>query len=219
MNAELDRRSLLKASAIVAGAGAVAIATGDVAEASARRSRQTVGFVVGSPTVARVGGAATVRVPMLTEGRQMLVETQPVSEVRAEQIAGTVRAGTLVDFVVSRERVVVPRDAGATFHTALRKEPRRDRSVFVTRRYGPELAPRDGRPGAMVAAGWVYAKGRRTITIGDGRVVTEDISGRPLPAPSKRYEETYQVASDVEVYRVDIQDWAASVHPPSTPCR
>jgi glyoxylase-like metal-dependent hydrolase (beta-lactamase superfamily II) len=63
----------------------------------------------------------------------------------------------------------------------------------------------------MVAAGWVYAKGPDTITIGDGRVVTADISGRPLPSPSKRYEETYQVAADVEVYRVDIQDWAASV--------
>ena len=35
-----------------------------------------------------------------------------------------------------------------------------------------------------------------------------------FPRPSKRYEETYQVASDVEVYRVEIQDWAASV--PST---
>ncbi len=214
MNAELDRRSLLKAGAVVGGGGAVALATGDVAVAGVRRSRPTVGFVVGSPTVARAGGAARVLVPLLTEGRQVLVETQPVSEVRAGQIAATVRAGILVDFVVSKEQVVVPPDAGATFHTALRKEPRRDRSVFVTQKYGPELAPRDGRPGAMVAAGWVYAKGRRTITIGDGRVVTEDISGRPLPAPSKRYEETYEVASDVEVYRVDIQDWAASV--PST---
>ena len=54
--------------------------------------------------------------------------------------------------------------------------------MFVTQKYGPELAPRGGRPGAMVAAGWVYAKGRDTITIGDGRVVTEDISGGPLPS-------------------------------------
>jgi glyoxylase-like metal-dependent hydrolase (beta-lactamase superfamily II) len=211
MSAELDRRSLLRAGAVVAATGAVAIATGAGAEAGVRRTWPTVGFVVGSPTVARVGGAATVRVPVLTGGRQVLLETQLVSEVRAEQVAASVRAGTLVDFVVSGGQVVVPPDPGATFHTALRKEPRRDRSVFVTQKYGPELAPRDGRPGAMVAAGWVYAKGSDSITIGDGRVVTEDISGRPLPAPSKRYEQTYRVAADVEVYRVDIQDWAASV--------
>ncbi len=214
MTAELDRRSLLRAGAVVAGTGAVAIATGAGAEAGVRRPRPTVGFVVGSPTVTPVGGAATVRVPVLTGGRQVLLETQSVSEVRAEQVAASVGAGSLVDFVVSGGQVVVPPDPGATFHTALRKEPRRDRSVFVTQKYGPELARRDGRPGAMVAAGWIYAKGSDSITIGDGRVVTEDISGRPLPTPSKRYEETYQVAADVEVYRVDIQDWAASA--PST---
>jgi hypothetical protein len=94
MNAELDRRSLLRAGAVVAGTGAVTIATGAGAEAAVRRQRPTVGFVVGSPTVARVGGAATVRVPVLTSGRQVLLETQSVSEVRAEQVAASVRAGT-----------------------------------------------------------------------------------------------------------------------------
>ena len=49
----------------------------------------------------RVGGAATVRVPVLTEGRQVLVETQPVGEVRADKVAASVAAGMLVDFVVS----------------------------------------------------------------------------------------------------------------------
>ena len=214
MNAELDRRSLLRAGAVVGGAGAVAIATGEVAEAGVRRSRPTVGFVVGSPTVARVGGAATVRVPVLTEGRQVLVETQPVGEVRAEQVAASVAAGMLVDFVVSGGRVVVPLDPSATFHTALRKESRRDRSVFVTQKYGPELARRDGRPGAMVAAGWVYAKDAKPSRSATGGSSPRTSAVVRFPTPSKRYEETYQVASDVEVYRVDIQDWAASV--PST---
>jgi len=211
MNAELDRRSLLRVGAVVAGTGAVAMATSGRAEAGNRPPRPTVGFVVGTPTVARAGGAATVRVPILTGRRRVVFETQSVSEVRAEQIAGSVGAGTLVDFVVSGGEVVVPPDPSATFHSALGKEPRRDRSVFVTQKYGPELAPRGGHPGAMVAAGWVYAKARGSITIGDGRVVTEDISGRPLPRPIARYEETYQVAADVEVYRVDIEDWSASV--------
>jgi glyoxylase-like metal-dependent hydrolase (beta-lactamase superfamily II) len=211
MNAELDRRSLMRAGAVVAGTGAVAMATAGRAEAGNRPPRPTVGFVVGTPTVARAGGAATVRVPILTGRRRVVFETQSVSEVRAEQIAGSVGAGTLVDFVVSGGEVVVPPDPSATFHSALGKEPRRDRSVFVTQKYGPELAPRGGHPGAMVAAGWVYAKARGSITIGDGRVVTEDISGRPLPRPIARYEETYRVAADVEVYRVDIEDWSASV--------
>jgi glyoxylase-like metal-dependent hydrolase (beta-lactamase superfamily II) len=211
MNAKLDRRSVLRAGAVAAGTAAVTKATPAGAVAGDRRPRATVGFVVGTPTVTPSGGAAEVRVPVLTGGRQVLLETQSVTEVRAEQIAASVAAGTLVDFVVSRGQVVVPPDPSATFHIALRKEARRDRSVFVTQKYGPELAPRGGRPGAMVAAGWVYAKGRDTITIGDGRVVTEDISGRPLPSPSKRYEEIYDVAADVEVYRVDIQDWGASV--------
>ena len=210
MNAHMDRRSLLRAGAVVAGTGAVSVATGAGADAGVPRPRPTVGFVVGPPTVERVGGAAMVRVPMLTGGRRVLVETQSISEVRAQQIAGSVAVGALVDFVLAGGEVVVPPDPTTTFHTALRKEARRDRSVFVTQKYGPELAPRGGRPGGMVAAGWVYAKGPDTITIGDGRVVTEDISGRPLPVPSKRYEETYRVAPDAEVYRVDIQDWVAS---------
>ena len=168
MNAELDRRSLLRAGAVVAGTAAVSTATTEGAEAGIRRRRPTVGFVVGSPTVVPVGGAATVRVPMLTGGRRVLVETRPVTEVRAQQIADSVRAGALVDFVVHDGVVVVPPDPGATFHTALRKGAQRDRSVFVTQRYGPELAPRDGQARRHGGAGWVYAKGRDGITIGDG---------------------------------------------------
>ena len=89
MNAELDRRSLLRAGAVVAGTGTVA--TAGRAEAGRRPPRPTVGFVVGTPTVARVGGAATVRVPDTHRPTPGRVETQPVSEVRAEQIAGSVR--------------------------------------------------------------------------------------------------------------------------------
>ena len=55
---------------------------------------------------------------------------------------------------------------------------------FDTMKYGAEMAPINGAPGNMVAAGWVYAKAGKTITVGDGRLVAEDIAGRPLAKPS-----------------------------------
>jgi len=39
------------------------------------------------------------------------------------------------------------------------------------------LTARDGHAGDLVAAGWVYGKGRGRLTVGDGRLVTEDIAG------------------------------------------
>ena len=66
------------------------------------------------------------------------------------------------------------------------------------------------RPGNMVAAGWVYAKSASTLTVGDGRIVVDDAAGRPLPAPVKRYEETYAVAANANVYVVDTSDYSKS---------
>lgn len=220
MNTKIDRRSLLKAGAVLAGSGAVGVTTGATAGAQAAqgtarggrrgRSQISVGFVVGQPNIATQDGSVRVEVPMLTAGRRVTVRTQPVSESAAEAIAGSASEGRLVDFLTSGDEVVVADNPSETFHTALTKGTRQDRTVFVMQKYGAELAPRGGTPGAMVAAGWVYAKGHRTITIGDGRVVTEDISGRALPQPSKRYEETYKVANDAEVYEVNTQDWGGS---------
>jgi glyoxylase-like metal-dependent hydrolase (beta-lactamase superfamily II) len=221
MSTKIDRRSLLRAGAVLAGSSAVALAGGEAARAQIAqgpspvagqgKSGVSVGFIIGAASIADQEGSIRVEVPMLCEGRTLTVRTQPVDESAAEAIAGSVSEGRLVDFLTSGDNVVVADNPSETFHTVLTKETRRDRTVFVTQKYGPELAPRGGTPGAMVAAGWVYAKGHRTITIGDGRVVTEDISGRALPQPSKRYEETYKVANDVEVYEVNTQDWEGSV--------
>jgi hypothetical protein len=120
MNAELDRRSLLRAGAVVAGTGAMAVTTGAGAEPGVPRPRPTVGFVVGTPTVTPSGGAATVRVSVLTGGLQVVLETQSVTEVRAEQIADSVQAGTLVDFVVS---------AGEASYLLIRPPPSTPRSA------------------------------------------------------------------------------------------
>jgi glyoxylase-like metal-dependent hydrolase (beta-lactamase superfamily II) len=202
---------------MLAGSGVMVVAGGTTAtaqpapdrESDGRRDRVrvSVGFVIGQPTITEDSGLLRVGVPMLSDGRSTIVDTQPVNEDVAEVIAGSLAEGALVDYLISGHEVVVFDEPSETFHTVLTKgaDP-----VFVMRKYGPELARRGGEPGAMVAAGWVYAKEHRTITIGDGRVVTEDISGRALPRPSRRYEETYTLAEDVEVYEANTQDWGAS---------
>lgn len=78
------------------------------------------------------------------------------------------------------------------------------------KKYGPELAPCEGQPGDLVTAGWVYGKRNGQITIGDGRKVTHDIAGRALPKAAKRYEETYRVDRDAEVYEVNTADLTLS---------
>lgn len=215
MGMEFDRRSLFKVGATVAGGGALAASSAGMQQAAhaalperrLERNGVAVGFVIGDAKVVDQGTQAVVEVPVLAEGGPRLAVTQRVRPSAAEQIAAGLAPGALVDFVVKRGEVVVDDDQIQPFHTVLTKSAR---PVFTTQKYGPELAPRDGSPGAMVAAGWVYATSGRTITIGDGRKLTEDIGGRPLPRPSKRYEETYRVAADVEVYRVDTANWAAS---------
>jgi glyoxylase-like metal-dependent hydrolase (beta-lactamase superfamily II) len=167
----------------------------------------SVGFVVGEPEVVTQGSASTVEVPVLTDGRRSTVVTERVDAATAEAIAGATAPGSLVEFVARRDKVVVDDDVAETFRTVLAKGVR---PVFDTQKYGAELASRGDRHGAMVAAGWIYEKDGRSITLGDGRVVTEDISGRALPRPEKRYEETYRVDKRVEVYAVDAGDWSAS---------
>lgn len=166
-----------------------------------------VGFVIGQ-AVTRTGANGTeVTVPVLTRGRQRLAVTETVPADVAASIQRSVTPGSLVDYRVSQGHVLVPADPATTFHRALTKGAN---PVFDTKKYGPELAARDGRPGDLVAAGWVYGKGRGEITIGDGRLVTEDITGRRLPRPVKRYEETYRVARDAEVYEVNTADLGMS---------
>lgn len=212
----LERSIAALSTVAVATLGAVQVAHGDTPTpqpAKAAKTHVQTGFVIGEPTLRGSDTWPRVRVPLLTNGRRTAVVTQAVRPQEAEAIVASLVPGALVDFEVKRRggAVVVPQSADETFHTALTKA---GTAVFDMRRYGPELAPRDGQPGAMVAAGWVYDKDRRSITVGDGRVVTEDISGRRLWEPVKRYEETYKVARNVEVYEVDTQDWGTST--PST---
>ena len=208
--------------AVVTGAIATAPAgagpAGQVGENAHLPASVSVAFTVGEPAIVAAGAASRVSVPVLVDGRRTTVVTEPVDAAAAETIADAVPRGALVDYLVDRTGhhtdVIVADDPGQTFHVALTKG---SRPVFDSKEYGAELAPRDGSPGAMVAAGWVYDKAGGSITIGDGRVVTEDITGRALPRPSKRYEETYTVDRDVEVYAVNMSDWSASRPRATTP--
>jgi hypothetical protein len=173
----------------------------------AQHPQTAAGFVIGDATLQASASGTKVTVPVLTGGRQRLVSTEAVPADAAASIQHSVIPGSLVDYRVSHGDVVVPADPSATFHKALTKGTN---PVFDTKTYGPELAARDGRPGDLVAAGWVFGKGRDEITIGDGRLVTRDIAGRRLPRPVKRYEETYRVARDAHVYEVNTADLSTS---------
>jgi hypothetical protein len=170
------------------------------------------GMVVSNPTTTiNKDGTTSVQVDMLTHGQKMTIVTAATTSVGA--VSANLVKGNLVDFkviVADKKYVVyVPGDEAKTFNVILSKGNSAD-AQFDTMKYGAELSPDHGVPGNMVAAGWVYAKTRNTITVGDGRVVTEDMSGRPLPHPIKRYEETYKVAHDVAVYNVNTTDYSLS---------
>ena len=104
------------------------------------------------------------------------MRTEQISSEEAAEISSTLAAGTLVDFEVRGGEVVVPSAPRETFHAALTKG---DNAVFDMQEYGPELAPRGGKPGNSVAAGWVYDKSSSSLTVGDGRQVTHATSAPP----------------------------------------
>ncbi|PZF84697.1 hypothetical protein C1I92_07470 [Jiangella anatolica] len=96
MGTRIDRRSLLRAGALLAGSGAVTIAGGATAGAHTEprtdpagrgsRTEVSVGLVVGVPTITNDGARIRVAVPILTRGRATTITTQPVSVAAAEVI-------------------------------------------------------------------------------------------------------------------------------------
>ncbi|MFA6504821.1 MAG: MBL fold metallo-hydrolase [Treponemataceae bacterium] len=200
---------------------------------SAEEVRDYDGMVIGDPVITTsTDGKTIVSVEMLTQGKKITLKTNSFESAKAAALVADLKQGNLVDYRKSGEMVLIPVDAASAFHKVLAKNETKEvapdpnasyiysmktvqkkgpkETQFDTMKYGPELSPINGTAGNMVAAGWVYAKTGKTITIGDGRLVTEDISGRPLPSPSKRYEETYNVADDVAVYHVNTDDYSKS---------
>ena len=217
---------------LLACAAALAVLVPDAAAAGKSESGYIAGMVVGEPGLVSAGGRSVVTVDLLAQGRRATFSTQAMDGERAAAVSAGLAKGALVDFRMAGDSILVPSDAAETFRTVLSKDsvwdmkpdpkasyiylmsavvkPNSGLTQFDTMKYGAELRPWNGAAGAMVAAGWVYAKTGRTITVGDGRVVAEDISGRALAKPGKRYEETYAVAKDAAVYRVDSSDYGKS---------
>jgi hypothetical protein len=202
---------------------------GTVTAGPAHAGNQAFGLVHSDPIVVDNGdGTAYVAVGMLTYGKAMTIYSEATGSDNIGAVAQNLKKGNLVDFLLSgashaaaaiphrnggaRPIVLVakvPGDPSRTFNKILAKGSS-TAAQFDSMKYGPELSPVHGNAGAMVAAGWIYAKTPDTITVGDGRIVTEDISGRPLPEPVKRYEETYKVDPRVAVYEVNTSDYSAS---------
>jgi hypothetical protein len=111
------------------------------------KSKVEVGFVVGEPILHARAGSTRVAVPILTGGQRKWVVTRAVSESAAATVQNSLAPGTLVDYRVSSGEVIVPPNPSATFHTVLTKA---STPVFDAKKYGPELAPHDGRPGDLV---------------------------------------------------------------------
>ena len=176
--------------------------------------QQVAGLVYADPTVVtNTDGTQYVKVDMLTQGKKMTISTKSTTSDKATALKATLVKGNLVDYLIDTAVdgavAIIPSDAAKTFNKILAKGSSAA-AQFDAMKYGPELSPYNGVPGNMVAAGWIYAKTANTITVGDGRVLTVDIAGRELPKPVKRYEETYNVASDVKVYNVNTTDYSTS---------
>src|SRR6218665_1202940 len=166
-------------------------------------------------------GNQTVSVAVLAKDGVKTLSTTEVSAAAATAISAKLVPGNLVDWVPAAQanQVAVATDAAQTFNVVLAKGSSAA-AQFAVAKYGPEVTRHKDIPGPMVAAGWVYAKSAGTITVGDGRAVLADMAGRAYATPIKRYEETYQLASDVKVFNVDTSDYgknAASTAPTIPP--
>jgi hypothetical protein len=199
----------LVAAAIAWGCGG---SDGDDAP-PASASFRSAGLVVGAPEVsAAASGTQTVKVAVLGRGGARTIATAALPAADAASVAARLVRGNLVDWVPAPgapDQAVVQPTAADTFGVVLSKGSS-SAAQFKVARYGIDVTRNNGVPGPMVAAGWVYAKAPGSITIGDGRLVTADMAGRPYATPIKRYEETYAVASDVAVFNVDTSDYAKS---------
>ncbi len=176
------------------------------------------GLVIGVPSLAIAGGKTVITVEMLTQGKKMKLSTQAMEADTAKAVAATLVKGNLVDYRMADGLVLVAGNPSGTFNMILAKDAKDTGPMamkfgpaqFDSMKYGPEMSPDNGVAGNMVAAGWIYGKTGGTITVGDGRIVSEDIAGRALPKPVKRYEEVYNLARDVAVYNVNTADYSSS---------
>lgn len=178
----------------------------------AAQAVRSAGLVFQAPQIATdASGAQVVRAGILTPSGIKTVSTGALPAGAAQAIQANLAPGNLVDWIPgsSADSATVPQDAAKTFNVILSKGDGAD-TQFNLAKYGPSVTRHNDKPGAMVAAGWVYNKSANSITVGDGRIVTADIGGRPYDTPIKRYEETYAVSPDVKVFNVNTEDYTRS---------
>jgi glyoxylase-like metal-dependent hydrolase (beta-lactamase superfamily II) len=197
------------AAALLAGCGGSGDDdAGPTASAPVFRS---AGLVQAAPTVAtNASGQQVVSVSVLTQGGVKTLTTSAVTPANAAIIQASLAPGNLVDWLASDTGAVsVPTDPTQTFNVVLAKGKSSD-AQFNMQKYGAAVARNGNAPGPMVAAGWIYNKTGSTITVGDGTIVTADQAGRAYTTPIKRYEETYTVAPDAQVFNVNTDDYSKS---------
>lgn len=177
----------------------------------AAKSFRAAGLVYGAPSVlSDAAGGQVLTVPLLTAKGVEFLSTGSLSADAAAAIQASLAPGNLVDWLPrDNGRIAVTEDAAQTFNVVLRKGTSAN-AQFNLQKYGAAVTRHEDTPGPMVAAGWVYGKTDTTLTVGDGSSVTTDQSGRPYEQAIRRYQETYTVSPDVQVFNVDTSDYTKS---------
>lgn len=181
-------------------------------EPDIKESFRSAGLVYGSATDGTdAAGKPTVSAPILTQSGIKTIVASAETAADANALKAKLIPGNLVDWVPGASpdtaaRAIAP---AQTFNVILQKGTS-TAAQFNLAKYGAAVTRNNSIAGPMVAAGWVYSKADGKITIGDGRVVTADMSSRPYATPVKRYEETYAIAADAKVYNVNTADYTKS---------
>lgn len=183
-----------------------------------RTSAAIDGLVIADPVVTldpADGSRSFVTVQMLTQGQVRSISTESVTTANVAAMRAPLTRGALVAYEKHATRegfVKLATNTAQTFTTIYRTHVSGRNFTFDTSKYGQELPPGDGQLGRMAAAGWVYGKNMdaKTITVGDGAIVTRDMAGRAYSQPIKRYEEAYNISPDVVVYNVNTADFSQS---------
>ena len=210
----------LIASAAIFGCGGGGNAGTTAATTQASRARRpgtwqhlfrSAGLVYAAPVNnVDAAGNTTVSVAVLSQDGIKTITTGAIPAASVTAVRATLVPGNLVDWErgAAADSAVVAPDPAKTFGVILRKG-NSAAAQFDMSKYGPEVTRHNDIPGPMVAAGWVYNKTGNTITVGDGRIVTEDMAGRPYEQPIKRYEETFTVSPTVKVFNVNTSSLRA----------
>jgi len=184
--------------------------TGNPATPAPTVMRQA-GLVVQAPVSEGGTGGTVLKVQVMGSAGVSTVSTAALPADVALALTDKLKPGNLIDWIPGASATTAATAAAPaeTFNVVLSKGSSAA-AQFNLAKYGPSVSRHDNAPGPMVAAGWVYAKGSTSVTIGDGRVVTADQAGRPYTSPVKRYEETYSLAPDVKVFNVNTADYSKS---------